>query len=111
MNTLLDRPAFSVGSQTYTWADVVLSAHLRGEWAQLEEQTRLGMNLVHRAEEDESPSEEEIEAAGEEFRYARDLVTAEEMEAWLGRFDLTVESWTDYLERSILRQGWEGSRE
>lgn len=105
MNNLLSYPSFSVGTRTYTWQDVLLAAILRGEWSELEEQTRQGLALVRRAEAtEESPSEQEIEATAQEFRYERELITAEEMEAWLAGFELTVDDWMDYLERSIIRK-------
>jgi hypothetical protein len=105
MKDLLEQGAFSVGSRAYTWRDVVAAAVLRGDWSVLEQQTRLGLALVQQAEEqDARPSEEQIEAAGQEFRYERELITAEEMEAWLGRFGITVDDWMDYVERSLLRQ-------
>ncbi len=105
MRTLLSRTAFSVGARTFTWHDVALSAVLRGDWDPLVEQLRAGIALVRRAaERQQLPSEEKLEAAGAEFRYDRELVSAEEMEAWLERWHLTPESWMDYLERSLLRQ-------
>jgi len=105
MATILSRPTFSVGESSFTWQDVVLAAILRGDWMAIEQQARLGLSLVEWAENnDASPSEEELDAASQEFRYERDLVTAEEMEAWLDRCGLTIEEWMDYIERSLLRQ-------
>jgi hypothetical protein len=105
MATILSRPTFSIGEKSFTWQDVVLAAILRGDWMAIEQQAILGLSLVEWAEEnDTSPTEEDLDAAGQEFRYERDLVTAEEMEAWLGRCGLTVEEWMDYIERSLLRQ-------
>jgi len=105
MKDLLEEPAFVVGARTYTWRDVLTAAILRGDWSNLEQQTREGLALVAQADEEGTrPSEEAIEAAGQEFRYERELITAEEMEAWLARFDITVDDWMDYVERSLLRQ-------
>ncbi len=105
MNTLWENQAFSVGKAQYSWSDSVAAAVLRGEWASLEAQTRRGLALVARAEAAENgASEEVLEQAAEEFRYGRDLVTAEEMEAWLDRRGLTVDSWMDYIERATVRQ-------
>jgi hypothetical protein len=105
MNSLWDNQAFSVGETPYSWSDAAVAAVLRGEWASLEAQTRRGLALVARAEATENgASEEELEAAAEEFRYGRDLVTAEEMEDWLDRHGLTLEDWMDYIERATVRQ-------
>ena len=105
MNSLWENQAFSVGEAPYSWSDAAVAAVLRGEWASLEAQTRRGLALVARAEATENAaSEEELEAAAEEFRYGRDLVTAEEMEDWLDRHGLTLEDWMDYIERALVRQ-------
>jgi hypothetical protein len=37
-------------------------------------------------EEEDCLSEEEVESAADEFRYERDLVSAQEMEEWLDRW-------------------------
>lgn len=71
----------------------------------MEQQARLGLALVQWADEsDHSPTESDVDTAGEEFRYERELVTAEEMEAWLERCGLTIEDWMDYIERMVLRK-------
>jgi hypothetical protein len=54
-------------------------------------------------------SAREIESAADEFRYGRDLVAAEEMEAWLERWGLTAESWMDWIRSSLLRKEWSDS--
>jgi hypothetical protein len=105
MNSFWENQAFSVGGAPYSWSDAAVAAVLRGEWASLEGQTRRGLALVARAEATENTaSEQELEAAAEEFRYGRDLVTAEEMENWLERHGLTLEDWMDYIERALVRQ-------
>jgi hypothetical protein len=48
----------------------------------------------------------EVEAAAREFRYARDLITAQDAEAWLTQWGLTVETWLAYLRRFVLRHKW-----
>ncbi len=88
------------------WRDVAAAAVLRGDWSALEEQVRQGLALSHRAEEaGETVSEEELEAAAQEFRYERELIAAEEMEAWLARAGLSVDDWMEYIERALLRAG------
>lgn len=112
MNSLWENRAFSVGEAQYSWSDAAAAAVLRGDWASLEEQTRRGLALVARAEAtDNGVSDRELEAAAEEFRYGRDLVTAEEMEGWLDRRGLTVEDWMDYIERATVWQSDPGEKE
>lgn len=110
MDAPLDHAVFAVGDRTYAWSDVVLAARLWGEWAALEAEARLGLACAARADDrDEWPDEDTEDAAANEFRYARDLVSAEEMEAWLARWGLDEEAWTDYIRRDLLRR--EGAEE
>jgi len=107
MNSLLGQPVFSVGNQKYCWDDVILSAQLRGEWADLEKELREGIACLKRLDEAaEEIDPEELEAAANDFRYERDLVTAEEAETWLNRWNLSADSWMEYIQRFILRRKW-----
>ncbi len=99
-------PVFSVGDARYDWADVLLAAHLRGDWAALETQIRQGLACQRALDNDDESEEADpqaVDAAAAEFRYARDLVSAEEAEAWLTEHGLTTEGWLDYIERDVLR--------
>src|SRR3954454_23389533 len=82
---VLERQVFSVGAQDYSWADVVAAARAWGRW---DEATR--------------PSEgarrnDDLEQAAQAFRYERSLLAAEEMEAWLAHWGLTVGEWRGWL--------------
>ena len=48
----------------------------------------------------------ELKSAANEFRYQRKLLSAEEAEGWLKKRDLTVEMWTEYIQRTVLRRKW-----
>jgi hypothetical protein len=77
---VLERPVFSVGRRQFRWSDVAE----RLDWDAL------------------GPPEETVGLDAEtRFRYDRNLVAAEEMEAWLERWDLTVSEWRDYLRGTI----------
>jgi len=105
MDALFGRVVFSVGQEAYRWEDVLLAAMLWGDWARLERQAQEGLACLKLLEaNDEECDPDEVDAAADEFRYARDLLTAEETEAWLRRWGLTVDAWMDYIRRSILRQ-------
>ncbi len=107
MKALMGRIVFSVGSQKYIWDDVILAAKLRGDWARLEKELCEGMACVKRMDEAEDEIDaEELESAANDFRYERDLVTAEEAETWLKQWDLTAEAWMDYIHRWVLRRKW-----
>ncbi|HYN40178.1 MAG TPA: hypothetical protein VE129_00255 [Thermoanaerobaculia bacterium] len=92
----------------YRWEDVVLAAFLWNEWAEVVERARLGLALSAGADEteaeDEDPLAEAVDAAAAEFRYARDLVTAVEMEAWLVRWGLDADSWMAWIQADLLRR-------
>lgn len=104
---LLAQPVFDVGSETFCWEDVVWAARLWGDWNTLVAGTVAGLACQQHAEASgEDPPEDAIETAADEFRYARDLVSADEMNAWLSGWDLTVEDWMDFVERSALRAEW-----
>lgn len=96
---------FSVGGRSYDRGDILVAAVLRGEWTALEQTLRRGLSCVRRAGDDghEVP-ERDLEAAAQEFRYKRNLITAQETEAWLERSRLTFEDWSAYLERSLLME-------
>ena len=110
MPALSGRRIFSAGNTTYTWEDVVLAGVLWYGWENLERSVRAGLACLKRLEEfedeEEILSEEEVSGAAAEFRYARDLVTAEEMEAWLERWGLDAAGWMDYIRRMLLTKTW-----
>ena len=99
----LDRTAFSIESEAYHWRDVVAAAVAWGRWAALERQTGAADARV-RAARDAGvlPTAAELDAEAREFRYARDLVSADETRRWLARHDLTLERWTASLRRTLV---------
>ncbi len=103
MNNFLAGPAFSADGRVFRWTDVVLAAVLRRDWSSFSDGVERRLALAASAEaRGETPTDQELEAAAEEFRYARDLITAEDMEAWLDRRGLSVDEWMAYVERSVL---------
>jgi hypothetical protein len=82
---VLERLVFSAGAQDYRWADIVAAARSWGRWDGTERPARSSLG------------EEEAEEAGEAFRYERNLLAAEEMEAWLGHWGLTAAQWKSWL--------------
>jgi hypothetical protein len=112
LGVLAGRSLFTVAGRTYAWEDVLLAAELRGELGALERQTRQGLACLARlaAEAGEAPTEA-VRAAATEFRYDRNLLAAEELEAWLEDRGLTVSDWNGYLRRLVLRERWEDELE
>src|SRR5690349_23219326 len=113
MTTLAGAPLFTVGRTVYVWDDVVLAAHLWGEWPALEQRVRGGLACLARLEDlgedgDDALDEDDVEAAATEFRYARDLIAASDLEAWLDARGVTVDDWYDFHRRAILISRWAG---
>ena len=110
MPAISERRIFSVGESVYTWEDVVLAAALWGEWDDLRREVQGGLACLKRLEdvedEEEALPEDEVSAAAAEFRYARDLIAAEDMEAWLEDRGLTAADWMDHIQRSLLIKKW-----
>lgn len=107
MRNLIGRPVLAVGETVYSWEDVILAAALWGDWPRVVGRTREGFDLVaeaEAAESDEPPfTDEEVEEAASEFRYARNLVSADEMESWLAAWGLDVDSWMQWIVTDLLR--------
>ena len=101
MDTLLREVVFAVDGTPYLGGDVVLAAKRWGEWTSLEEQVRQGVACLRRlTDSGEVLAPGDVESVAREFRYERNLISGQEMEAWLGRWALTLDEWTEYLRRS-----------
>ena len=99
-----ERRVFAVGAQAYTWADVIAAGRAWGDWGEIERRARDGLARQRLAAERGYPfSEDDVDAAGREFRYERRLLAAEELYAWLEHWELTVAAWLDHLRRALLR--------
>jgi hypothetical protein len=107
LGALAGRPVLTVAGRTYSWEDVLAAAELRGELLELERRTREGLACVRRAEaESSTPTADEVRAAATVFRYDRNLLAAEELEAWLEARGLTIGEWNRHLRRALLRERW-----
>ena len=101
------RSLFSVDGVTYSWADVLASAAARGSLGELRSVSRQGLACARRAEVlDDGLDPGTVRGAAERFRYGRGLLSAEELDAWLERWGMTVGEWGEYLERSLLLERW-----
>jgi hypothetical protein len=100
------RPVFTVESVTYSWNDVLTWAAALGKLDELSAVTARGLVLARRAAERgdllDAPARS---AAANAFRYERRLLSAEELAAWLERWELTVTEWGEHLERRLLLDG------
>lgn len=99
---------FSVASREYQWIDVFLAAMIRGDWREFERPVIEGLACAAEANETTNawPADGRIDEAATAFRYARDLLTTDETMAWLAQAGISLEDWTDFLARRLLREKW-----
>lgn len=97
----LERTVFAVGDEEYRWADVLAAARAWGRWDELRRRAAEGLTAL----EVQTIGEGELEDAGQAFRYARGLLAAEEMEAWLEHWAVSHSDWLAYLRRELARSG------
>jgi hypothetical protein len=109
MNQGFSEPLFRAGGQTFDWRDVILCAHLEGRWEPALEAIAEGLAGLAATDADEDADlEEAVDSAAAEFRYERELITAEETEAWLAARGVTVADWLASVRRGVLRERLEG---
>jgi len=111
MPTLAGRSLFTIGNRSYVWEDLVAAGCLWGDWAALEARVRDGLICLARLDDmddddEDALSEEDVETAAAEFRYARDLVAADDLERWLEQRGLTIDGWLDFIRCSLLLARW-----
>ncbi len=98
-----DKVIFLSRERAFTVRDVIDAAQFRGEiepaWQEL---LRLLAAELKAEAEDLDPEDEAIDAAAEQFRYAHDLITAEETERWLAERGLGLGDFSAW----IVRQYW-----
>jgi len=92
-------PVFTVGDRAWSVGDVISAAHFRGEldgwWMEV-----LRWDACEGLGSDSGGADEAaLQSAVEQFRYERDLITAEETERWLEARGLTLEDFSDYFNR------------
>ncbi|HUF31181.1 MAG TPA: hypothetical protein VMM77_11075 [Gemmatimonadaceae bacterium] len=104
MREFLLKPVFQVGDDSYCWADVALAAVVWGDWDRLRRETREGLACLRSYRDTGRPlPEAEIDGAAADFRYERELISAQEAEEWFARWGMSAREWMEYIRRSVLR--------
>ena len=89
--------------RTFTVKDVIEAAQFRGElrlpWKEL-----LERSACETASDSNPPDDTLLQRMSEEYRFERDLITAEETESWLAERGLTLDDFGDYLLRHHLNE-------
>jgi hypothetical protein len=105
MRPSLTDAAFAFDGQVVTVGQVVLAAVVWGEWAQLECEARRGLLATERARrEGASLGDDELRPTLIAWRRERQLLSAEDYQAWLALRGLNVEDMAGYLRRAIARR-------
>lgn len=100
----LESAAFDVDGRPVTWSQVVDEARRRGSWQAGERAAREGMAcLAHDRAAGREPSDAVVREEAARFRQERRLTAAEDMEAWLHHWRLTVADWMDHVRRTLAR--------
>ena len=98
---------FTVNKIEFGWDEVSAAAEVWGEWARLTEQVRRSLACQKFAvESGQLPAAKEIRDALTAFRYAHNLISADETQAWLNRWELTIEELMGYLRGKLLTERW-----
>ena len=104
-----ERPVFTVGTETFSWLDVVAAARLRGDWRELEREAAEGLACLRQlTASGQEFGERDMSEAETRFRSPLKLFSADQTLAWLERWQVTVAAWRDYLRRASLRERWAG---
>jgi hypothetical protein len=91
MRPRLHEPAFRCGQTDYTWADALLASRLWGAWDGLEQVAR------NQPAANAPVPDGALDEATREFRYARRLLSADELRAWLERWGIEHAELTTWL--------------
>ncbi len=101
------RPVFVADGRAITVGEVVLAAHgwdaLQSTWTRVLRQVQAEQQAADPGEDEELEADDErLQAMSEQFRYERELITAEETERWLEDRGLTLDDFNAH----VLRNYW-----
>lgn len=100
-----DRAVFTFADAEVSAREIILAAFLRGELDRFWRETLAGITALEQATRQElEPDEAAIQTACDEFRYARDLIAAEDTERWLAARGLTLDAFGDFFRRAYWRE-------
>lgn len=98
---------FTIDDTEFGWDEIVVAAQVWGEWRLFVEQTRQSLACLSLAAENgQLPASSETREAGAAFRYAHNLISADETQNWLKVWGMTIDDWMNYLRGELLRERW-----
>ena len=109
---VLERPLFSIAGRIFRWQDVFDAGRHWGGLATLEWQAAEGIAALDLAGTAGPPLDDaEIEAKADDFRHKHKLLAADELEAWLARWELDYDDLLAYGGRALARARLDGRLE
>lgn len=104
MSRLFETTAFSARGEPFTWEDAVLAAMVRGEWQTHQQVVLEAMACrAHAQRVGLALPVGEPGRSAQEFRYERNLLTAQQTEDWLRAHEVTSQEWSEYFRQSLSR--------
>ena len=98
---------FKVSTRDFGWDELVAAAQVWSEWQPFFESVREALACLGVATHaGQLPSSEKMREVATAFRYAHNLISAEETQVWLERCEMTVEDWMSCLRGQLLRENW-----
>ena len=98
---------FIVNGAEFGWDEIVAAAQVWGEWRPFVEKTRQSLACLQlAAKSGQSPAGAETRETATAFRYAHNLISAEETQTWLSQWGMSVEDWMNCLRGRLLRERW-----
>ncbi len=103
---------FTIENKAFGWAEVIAAAEVWGDWQPFVNETRQALScLAYAGQTNQPASSEAVKEAATTFRYAHNLISAQDVQTWLNAWDLTVEGWLSCLRGQLLRERWAGRLE
>jgi hypothetical protein len=98
---------FTIAERNFGWLEITLAAEAWSEWQPFIETVRQSLACLRLATKNaELPQAAELGRAATAFRYAHNLISAEETTRWLESWQMTIEDWMNYLRGQLLRERW-----
>jgi hypothetical protein len=98
---------FTIANRNFGWPEIVIAAQVWGEWQPFIESVRQSLACLRWAtKNNELPQASELRQAATAFRYAHNLISAEEANQWLRRWEMTIEDWMNFLRGQLLQGCW-----
>jgi hypothetical protein len=97
----VSHPVFAAGGRNYTLNHVIQAADFRGDLEPFRTAWLEAASHARQAEEQgREPDAAALEELASQFRYRRDLITAEECEQWLAMRGLTLDDFSEHIQQT-----------